>query len=291
MEFLGHGRPVRNYRNPGSFDYAGYLARSDIYWTIAARPETIRVLPGACGSSFWALIFRLRTAALHRLDQLYAGDTYTTGMMQAVLIGDSTKLEKVWTENFRRTGTYHALVISGLHVSVLAGCLLFLLRVCAMGELPSLVATCLAAWLYALVSGFTPPVVRAAGGFTLFLFARFLFRRTRVLNLVATISLVYLFFAPAQLMDGSFQLSFLSVVAIGALAMPLFERTIGPFGSGLRGLVETDRDLHLEPKVSQFRIELRLLAETAAFWTRLPVRMLTTAIGLLFRAGFFVLEL
>ena len=50
-----------------------------------------------------------------------------TGMMEATLIGESSKLEKVWTENFRRTGTYHALVIAGMHVGVLAAVLLFLL--------------------------------------------------------------------------------------------------------------------------------------------------------------------
>ena len=291
VEFLGHGRAVRNFRNAGSFDYAAYLARSDIFWTISARPETIRVLAGNCGSRFWGFIFRLRTAALDRLERLYAGDPYTTGMMQAVLIGDSSKLEKVWTENFRRTGTYHALVISGLHVSVLAGCLLFLLRLCALAELPSLLITAIAAWIYALVSGFTAPVVRAAGGFTLYLFARFLFRRTRLLNLVAAISLIYLVLDPAQLADGSFQLSFLSVVAIGALAMPFFACTVQPYASGLRGLTETDRDLYAEPGVAQFRVELRLLSESVAPWIYMPRNIVTNSIGLLLRGIFFTFEL
>ena len=40
---------------------------------------------------------------------------------QAVLTGENTRLEKAWTEHYRRTGTYHALVISGLHLTVLAG--------------------------------------------------------------------------------------------------------------------------------------------------------------------------
>ena len=93
--------------------------------------------------------------------------------MEAVLIGETSKLEKIWTENFRRTGTYHALVISGAHVVVLAAVLMFFLRLCALPELPSLALTAVAAWLYALVTGFSPPVGRAAGGFTLYLIARF----------------------------------------------------------------------------------------------------------------------
>ena len=50
--------------------------------------------------------------------------------MEATLIGESSKLEKIWTDHFRRTGTYHMLVIDGLHITVLAAFLLFLLRIC-----------------------------------------------------------------------------------------------------------------------------------------------------------------
>src|ERR1019366_3746018 len=142
-------------------------------------------------------------------------------MMEAMLIGESSQLEKIWTENFRRTGTFHALVISGAHVAVLAGVLLFLLRLCGVAEIPALAVTAAAAWLYALVSGLSPPVARAAGGFTLYLIARFLFRRGRVLNLLAAVAILYVLLDPDALFDASFQLSFLCVAALGALSAPL----------------------------------------------------------------------
>ena len=53
----------------------------------------------------------------------------------------TSKLEKIWTESFRRTGTFHALVISGVHVTVLAGVLLFLLRILMIPEIPALTLT------------------------------------------------------------------------------------------------------------------------------------------------------
>ena len=126
-------------------------------------------------------------------------------------------------------------MISGIHVTVLAGVLLFLLRLCAVPELPALAMTAAAAWLYALVSGLSAPVVRAAGGFTLFLIARFLFRRTRVMNLLAAVALFYLMWDPAALFDASFQLSFLCVAAIGALAAPLLGN-LGSFAILARGM-------------------------------------------------------
>ena len=121
-------------------------------------------------------IYWLRTASLDRLERLYAGQPYETGMMQAILIGETAKLDKVWTEEYRSTGTFHALVISGAHVAVLAAFLLFLLRICFVPPMPANLLTVLASWLYALVTGWQAPVVRSAAGFTLFMIGRFFYR-------------------------------------------------------------------------------------------------------------------
>ncbi|MGH7635148.1 MAG: ComEC/Rec2 family competence protein, partial [Gemmatimonadaceae bacterium] len=291
VEIEARVRSPHNFENPGGFDYAAYLAHQKIFWTATmTRGSRAQVLPGGCGSRFMAAVFHLRTAALERLERLYEGDSYSTGMMEAILIGESTGLERVWTENFRRTGTFHALVISGVHVTVLAGVLLFLLRIAAVPELAALTMTAAAAWLYAMVSGLSAPDVRAAGGFTLFLIARFLFRRTRVLNLLAAIALLYLFWDPAALFDSSFQLSFLSVAAIGALAAPLLEARLAPLARGMRSL-SVEMDPYLAPRVTQVRVELRLAAETFALWTRLPRQWWEISLAWVARLTLFAAEM
>jgi len=291
VEIEARVRAPRNFNNPGSFDYAGYLARQKIFWTATmTRGSTARVLPGRCGWRAMAWIFALRGLALDRIERLYA-DAYTAGMMQAMLIGESSQLQKIWTENFRRTGTFHALVISGAHVAVLAGVLLFLLRMCSLGEIPALTLTAAAAWLYALVSGFSPPVARAAAGFTLYLIARFFFRRGRVLNLLAAVAVVYLLCDPGDLGDASFQLSFLCVAALGALAAPLIEATSGPYARGLRQIQNCDVDPYLAPRIAQFRIEIRLAAETLEAWCSVPAGWCAGAAALLARGGIFVYEM
>jgi competence protein ComEC len=292
VEIEARVRSPHNFNNPGGFDYTAYLARQNIFWTATmTQGSQATILPGRCGSRFLGLVYALRTAALERLDRLYAGDAYNTGMMEAILIGESSSLVRVWTENFRRTGTFHALVISGVHVTVLAGVLLFLLRLCAVPELTALAMTAAAAWLYAVVSGLSAPVVRAAGGFTLFLMARFLFRRTRIMNLLAAVALAYLMWDPAALFDASFQLSFLSVAAIGSLAAPLLEPRIVPLARGVRALNDVERDVHLDPRVAQARIELRLLAETLSLWMGLPRRWAEHAVGWIARLSLFTLEM
>jgi competence protein ComEC len=292
VEIEARIRPPHNFNNPGSFDYAGYLARRKIFWTASmTRGTKARVLTGRCGSRALAVVFGLRSAALDRIETLYSGDEYTTGMMEAMLIGESSRLEKIWTENFRRTGTFHALVISGAHVAVLAGVLLLLLRLCALPEIPALAVTAAAAWLYALVSGFSPPVARAAGGFTLYLFARFFFRRGRVLNLLAAIAIAYVLWDPVELFDASFQLSFLAVAALGALAGPFLEATLSPLARGLRGIAHLEADPHLEPRVAQFRVEVRLAAETLHAWARVPSNWCLQALAQVLRVALFSGEL
>jgi competence protein ComEC len=292
IELEARVRRPHNFGNPGGFDYVGYLARQNIYWNASARgAASVRILDGTCGSGFWSTIFALREKALARIEQLYRGNTWASGMMQAILIGESSQLEKIWTEHFRRTGTYHALVISGLHITVLAGFLLFLLRILAVPATPSLVATTMAAWLYTFVAGWQAPVVRAAGGFTLYLVARFFYRRTRVLNLLAAVALAYLFLDPEQLFEASFQLSFLSVAAIGALAVPLMETISGPYARGLRGLSNPGWDPDLPPPVAAFRVELRLLAQTGMLWTRLPERFWLLMFAGFLRPLFYMFEL
>jgi competence protein ComEC len=119
IEIEGRIRAPHNFNNPGSFDYAAYLARQNIYWTATmARGATPTILPGRCGSRVLSFVYGLRSAALDRIEKLYEGDSYAIGMMQAILIGETAGIQRVWTENFRRTGTFHALVISGVHVTV-----------------------------------------------------------------------------------------------------------------------------------------------------------------------------
>ncbi|MEQ1884239.1 MAG: ComEC/Rec2 family competence protein, partial [Bryobacteraceae bacterium] len=292
VELDARVRRPHNFGNPGSFDYEGYLARQQIYWSASvARGSVPKVLEGRCGSRLQAAIFSLREAALRRVESLYAGDEYAIGMMEALLIGETSRIEKIWTENFRRTGTVHALVISGAHVAVLAGVLLFFLRLCAMGELQAIAWTAAAAWLYAGVSGFTPPVARAAGAFTLYLATRFFFRRARVLNLAAAFGIAYLLWKPDELLDASFQLSFFSVVAIAALAAPLIESTFGPLAAATRDIRDLARDPHLPPRAAQFRVEIRLAAETLHYWAPVSTPAAARAFAFALRAAFFALEL
>jgi competence protein ComEC len=264
IELDARVRKPRNYANPGAFDYETFLARQDIYWTASGAASSVRILPGTCGSRFQKFVMDLRKSSLDRIAALYRGDDYRTSMMQAILLGQNYQLQRIWTEEYRNTGTFHTLVISGTHVAILAAFFLFLLRICFVPEEVALPLTVASAWLYALVAGWGAPCVRSAAGLTLFTIGRYFYRQRRPLNLLAAVALGFLLLDPGQLFDASFQLTFLAVAFLGAFATPLVQATSGPRSRALAGLEDTDRDLHLEPRIAQFRVEMRLLAETVS---------------------------
>ena len=291
LEFQGKVRRTHNYQDPGAFDNVHYLAQKHIYWTASGAAANVRVLAGRCGNRLTGFIFAIRSAALNRLDRLYAGDAYANGMMQATLIGATAKLDRMWTEDYRATGTYHALVISGTHVMVLAALFLFFLRLCAVPRGASIILTILAAWLYAGITGWQEPVLRSASGMTFFGIGRYFFREGRLLNILAAIAIMFLIVDPDQLLDAGFQLSFMAVALIAAFVAPTLHATSGPAARGLRDLADDKRDLRLPAKSAQFRVEMRLLVRTLELVLRLPARIAGIAVVTTARCCLFLWDI
>ena len=273
VEFPARVRTPRNYGNPGAFDYVGYLARRDTYWLASVQSRApIQKLPGNCGSAFTAALVNFRESALARLDTLLQNEPKTAGFLRALLLGDDDRLDHNTSEEFRRTGTYHAIVISGLHISLVAGTLLWLMRRMSLPLYLRLLIALLAAWVYTLMAGGQAPVTRAALGFTLALVATAAHRRVRVLNILAVVAIAFLLYDPDQLFEASFELSFAAVAAIGALAAPVLDRTSARLRSAARDLdyVRPSRSIH--PKVASLRVELRLFSHTLVALFRISRR-------------------
>ena len=175
--------------------------------------------------------------------------------MQAILIGQSFQLQRS-DQQYRSTGTSHALVISGTRrrpgrVFPPAAHLLRPRKHRALRHPACGLALC-------LVTGWQTPCVRSAAGLTLYMIGGYLPRtayheppgrgRARLSHP-----------DPEQLFDASFQLTFLAVGFLGAFARDYQ----GHFRAALaRPLTsDTGRDLHLAPRIAQFRVEMRLLAK------------------------------
>ncbi len=281
LEFLARLRHIRNFKNAGSFDRAAALLRQDIEMTAFVRVGVpLRKLEGRRGRLVPALIWKVREWVEGRLDRLLGPESRSGGIVKAMLLGDEAYIDPALSLAFQRTGTYHALVVAGLHVGSLAWLFLFLFRRLRFSGIWAALATTAPLAAFVLVCGSRLPTVRAACMVAGYLIARVFYRQRRALNILAGTALGFLIINPADLFDVSFQLSFLSVGAIAAIAVPIVERFLEPYRLALIDLPDRNRDLHLPPKVAQTRIAWRAIAARLPFAERSSSNILCCLIRL-----------
>lgn len=251
-------RLPRNFRNPGAFDYEGYLHGLGISVLASVKAENIEVLAGTSGSrlGFWRS--RVRNSILRHIHQsgLWSEDA---AIFAAMIVGDDSLLLRDVREEFQQTGVYHLLVVSGMNVALLAFAIFWLARRLRLPEWPASLLTILLSVFYSYVAGMGVPIMRAVLMLSLFLVARLLYRDRSGLNATGFAALVVLVLSPASLYEPGFQLTFLALLAITGISLPILERTSTPYRSALKHLDTTGYDLALEPKLAQFRLDLRLV--------------------------------
>jgi competence protein ComEC len=279
VEFPARLHALRNFLNPGSFDRVGYLYRQQIHLSATARATGVRRMEGRRGSRFLAAVWRAREWAERRADRLMGPHSSNAALVKAMVLGDGAYLDRALGAAFQRTGTYHALVVSGSHVGLLAWISLLVFRSLRLSRGWAAWATFVLILGLVLLVGSQLPILRAALMVSLYLVGRHFHRQRRVLNLIAAAALVMLLWNPQDLFDASFQLSFLSVALIAGVALPILEGTLEPYRLALIDLRNTDRDMHLDPRIAQTRIEWRLWGE------RVSLPVIAVALRLLIWAG------
>lgn len=257
-------RLPRNFRNPGAFDYEGYLRNHGISALASVKADEIKVLPGTAGSrlGFWRS--RMRQSILEHIRKRGLWTREDAALFASMIVGDDSLLLRDVREEFQQTGVYHLLVVSGMNVALLAFAVFWLARRLRLPDWAASLLTIALSVFYAYIAGMGVPIVRAVLMLSLFLIARLLYRDRSALNATGFAALVVLVFSPTALFDAGFQLTFLALLAITGISLPILERTSSPYRQALRHLDSTSFDLSTEPKLAQFRLDLRLVAGRVA---------------------------
>jgi competence protein ComEC len=250
--------PARNYRNPGAFDYEGYLRDNGISVLGSAEAEDIERLPGFSGSRIELWRTRVHSSIVAKIHQLWPAPQ--ASLMDAMVLGEESFLRNATRTEYQRSGTYHVLVVSGMNLSILAFAIFWALRQFRVDPAVAAIATAVVSFAYAFVVGVGPPVWRAALMLATYLGARLLYRGRNMMNAIGAAALGILIADPHALFGTSFQLTFLAVFIIAGIGAPILERTTLPYARGLRLLPAASYDLHVPPEVAQFRLDLRLIA-------------------------------
>lgn len=208
------------YRNPGVATLNEYLDRKGYDATGLVRTvSSIERVGDTAVFKPLALLYRWREHLQQSIDRSFS--TETAGVLDAALLGNRYNLSKNVSERLREGGTFHVLVISGLHITFIGGVVFFVLKRMTRRRSIQFVASNLVVWSYALAVGAEASVIRAALMFSFVTFGSVMYRSAQPLNALGAAALVLLTASPKAIFDPSFQLTFLSVFAIVAVAWPL----------------------------------------------------------------------
>jgi competence protein ComEC len=172
--------PPRNFRNPGAFDYEGYLAENGIVALGSTKVANVELLPGFSGSRAELWRTPIHHSIMEKIHALWPTDQ--AALVDAMLLGEESFMGRELLTEFQRTGTYHVLVVSGLKVGILALVTFWLLRRLRVRDLVASVIVVLLTVAYAVLTDVGAPVWRATLMLALYLSARLLYRQRATLT-------------------------------------------------------------------------------------------------------------
>ena len=278
----------RNFRNPGAFDYQGYLAANGISALGSAKAEDVEVLPGFAGNRVELWRSRIHASIIAKVHALWPPPQ--AALIDAMVIGEEAFIDRDTRVDFQRSGTYHILVVSGMNVTILAFVAFWTLRRLRLADVPATLLTILFCVAYAFLTEVGAPVWRATLMCAIYLVTRLLYRERAMVNALGAAALGLLVFDPRQLFTASFQMTFLCVLIVAAIGLPLIERTSRLYRLALTHWDADDYGPSLPPQVAQFRLDLRLLARQLARFigTQWSLRLIR-AVTIIFLAAFELL--
>jgi len=180
-----------NYRNPGVSSLTEFLDRNGYDATgLIKSPATIIRLDDVRVFPPLAWLYDWRSRLQQQIDTRFQAET--AGVLDATLLGNRYNLSPTAAERFREGGTFHVLVISGLHISFIGAVVFLIVKRLTRRRLLQFLFPALVVWAYSFAVGADASVVRAALMFTFAGFATILFRRSSPLNALGGAALVLL---------------------------------------------------------------------------------------------------
>lgn len=200
--------------NPHQFDYSKYLQNQNIFYEVKLKEKDF--IEASEDHNFYYYINLIKSELLksYQIDS-FKQDNYN--LLMALLFGEKTELSKELSNNYTQAGIIHILAISGLHIALIYGIVLWLtkpLQRLKKGKVYIFLISLSVLWFYAVLAGFSASIVRAAVMFSVIAFAKILNRETNIYNSLALSAMFLLLYNPNYLFDVGFQLSFAAVLSI-----------------------------------------------------------------------------
>jgi competence protein ComEC len=213
LRLLGKLHAPYEFGRSDKFSYRQYLNRRGIRFILSVKKiDSIEILGHGAANPIVDVALHIRHFFQKRLEGYF--NSAEAGILVAMLLGDRQDFSPALWGIFQRTGTAHIIAISGLHVGVVAGVLILIIRLIPVAVGIRNIITIISLIFYAVLTGGQPSVIRAVMMACIFIFGLSLERESLGLNALALSAMALFLLDPMVLYDIGFQLSFMCVFFI-----------------------------------------------------------------------------
>ena len=220
-------KPVDAPFNPAEFNYKLWLQHQNIYFQTFLNPNQYQLIAINRGNPIIADALAIRKKLVQKY-QKYLHDPDALSVASTLILGYRADLSADVLQAYSKTGTIHVLSVSGMHVALVYLIINVLLRFLTRkrsGVLLKAFISILLIWVYALITGFSPAVCRAAVMITFVIIGKTYNRHISMLNILLVSAFVLLLYNPNFITDVGFQLSYLAVVGL-IILQPIIENLL-----------------------------------------------------------------
>ena len=208
--------PITNAGNPHEFDYKAYLARRQVGRSAFVESERWQHIDSYAQGPLFNFSNRIRNNLLDILRRSSLSGN-ELAVVSALTLGYRADLDDELRRAYSVSGAMHVLAVSGLHVGIVymvLNTILLLFPFLKRAKWLKAIIQLSALWLFALITGLSPSVMRAATMFSFIAAGNALNRRAYIYNSIAASAFILLLANPYNLLEVGFQFSYLAVIAI-----------------------------------------------------------------------------
>ncbi|MCK9443145.1 MAG: DNA internalization-related competence protein ComEC/Rec2 [Tissierellaceae bacterium] len=198
--------------NPMLYNYKLYLMTNNIFTTINIKDYSIKEI----NRDNMDFKYKIRESFRHNIEGLF--DKYlqeeNSSLIKGIVLGQYSYLEEEDILMFRELGLAHILAVSGLHIGIISGFLIYVLSYLGVKRKYSVFFTLFVLWLYGYLIGFPPSLLRAIIMLSIY-FLGFIFAEPYDgINSLFFAFFVMIIINPMWIFNLGFQLSFMATFSI-----------------------------------------------------------------------------
>jgi len=207
---------ITNKGNPFEFNYQKYMQRKKIYRQVYLASEYWKPFSIKINIPIRVKAEQIRLQLLNVFNNRQ-WEKDVKEVISALVLGYKQGLDKDVKHAFTAAGAIHLLAVSGLHVGIIYVLLTFLLQFLKSNPKYKIFFVLIVIsllWFFALITGMSPSVKRAATMFSFVVVGQNLHKQVNIYNSLAASAFILLLFNPNNLFDAGFQLSYCAVFGI-----------------------------------------------------------------------------